>query len=163
MTPGRLAAAAVLVALLAVPALSRIPRAYQSETHSVSIDGRRFVSAARPGDDEFQVPDPFFGQRLREDGEDCVTPPLRLPAGVRAEHTLRMETASGPVTLAFGRIETAPATLLNRLKSAGWVGPATGPAERIARLATITTGKETRVVLLDEKERRFLLVLRLAE
>lgn len=163
MKTGRRLAAALALALFSVPADSRLPGSYRSETRAVSIDGIRFVAAMPSADDGPPASVPFLGERLREAGEDAALPALALPRGLRAERTVRMEGVSGPVTVVLGRTAAPREPLLKSLRAAGWRIPARGPYEKTAAVATITAGKESRVVLMDEKEGRFLLVLRLEE
>lgn len=155
MKPWRCVAAFVLVAAPAIPGISRIARSYHSDTRAVTLDGQRFAGTGIRESDADLAGREYTGSR-------GAAPPA-LPAGLRPEHTLRMERASGPLTLAFGGLDRPCTTILRCLQEAGWYVPPLDPSEKTASLATITTGKETRVVLLDEKGRQFLFLHRMEE
>jgi len=155
--PG-LAVAAFLFLSLCLAGRGDARRKEISSTRRVTIDGRSFVSDEfSPDEGTFPASHPVFSGRLKE---TPGIPPLdipRLPGGLTAEHTLRMEGEGRPVDLAFGRLGTPGPSIRARLLASGWKTVSTGEDPRLARILETTLGKETTVVCLDEAEGTFLL------
>ncbi len=144
-----------------------------------SIDGRRFVveepspdgssfverELARRGIETGAIPAGLRAaagaatlEPLREEPGDVDN--LRLPGGFEAEHVLRLQSTTGPVEIAFGRMDRAPEDIIRQLRSAGWDCrdvDAHSPPSTIARM---TGRKEASIVLLDKTARRFLAIRR---
>jgi hypothetical protein len=150
-----------------------------SSTRRVVIDGRSFVpDESSPDDDSllrreldkldvrlpdgFHLPEetgpshPALEGRLKESMPRPVEAP-RLPSGLTAEHTLRMEGEGKPVDLVFGKLVTPGPSIRSRLLSSGWESVSTGKDPGVAHVLQITRGKETAIVCLDEAEGAFLL------
>jgi hypothetical protein len=144
-----------LVVLIAMPALPDHARSRLSSTKSFSIDGKKFLVEKR-GDGRHA--DSVFADSLREVGGSNSSNPIPLPQGLRVEHSLRMESESGQVDIVFGTMETRSPGIRRNMSSSGWecIEPGTG----ITALATMKKGRETTIVLLEEKEGKFLLLRR---
>jgi hypothetical protein len=174
-----LAVAALLFASLCLVESGSARRKEISSTRRVVIDGRSFVSdESSPGDgshlkrelgrlgvrlpDGFTLPrgtnpsHPAFESRLRESLPRALDA-ARLPVGLTAEHTLRMEGEGAPVDLIFGRLDTPGPSIPSRLLSSGWVSLSSGRDPGGMRMLRFTNGKETVIVCLDEAEGTFLL------
>lgn len=146
--------ALLLVAFLALPASPDPRRARLSSTKSFVVDGKKFLiekSKERPTNT-------MFADALREAGGGPSSNPISIPHGLRAEHSLRMESESGPVDIAFGSIDTRGPQMRHRMSSMGW--ECIEPGQGQAAVATIKKGRETTIVLLEEKEGKFLLLRR---
>ena len=144
-----------LVVLIAMPALPEHGRSRLSSTKSFSIDGKKFLVEKR-GDG--RQPDSVFADSLKEAGRATTSNPISIPQGLRVEHSLRMESESGPVDVVFGAMETRSPGIRHNMSSSGWecIEPGAG---RTA-LATMKKERETTIVLLEEKEGKFLLLRR---
>ena len=146
----------------------------------VVIDGRSFVSDESPTDagsllkrelgrlgvslpDGFTLPEesnpshPALEGRLKE-SRPRVIEPLRLPAGLIAEHSLRMEGDGRPVELVFGKLGTPGPSIRSRLLSSGWESEPAGTGYGATHLLQMSRGKETSIVCLDDAEGTFLLI-----
>ncbi len=150
-----------------------------SVSHAFSIDGRRFVvegpsragrslverELARQGIDVGAMPDDLGSavgsaavEPLREEPGDDAAPPL--PGGFEAEHVLRLQSATGPFEIVFGRVARAHRDILRRLQSAGWECREVEARTTFGAIAQITGRKEASVVFLDKAEGRFLAIRR---
>ena len=129
-----------------------------SSTRRVVIDGRSFVSDESSPDagsllarelgklgvglpDGFTLPEesipshPTLEDRLKE-SRPWFLKPFLLPAGLTAEHTLRMEGEGAPVDLVFGTLGTPGPSIRSRLLSSGWgIRTHPGRIRRDARVA----------------------------
>lgn len=146
--------ALLLVALLALPAAPDPRRTRLSSTKSFVMDGRKFLvekSGERPDN-------AIFADALREAGGGRSSNPISIPQGLRVEHSLRMESESGPVEIAYGAMDTRGPQTRHRMSSLGW--ECFEPGQGQAAAATIKKGSETTIVLLEEKEGKFLLLRR---
>ena len=151
-----------------------------SSTRRVVIDGRSFVpDASSPNDgsllerelgrlgvrlpDGFDLPveatssHPVFLERLKDSNRPPDFEAPRLPAGLTAEHTLRMEGEGAPVDLVFGKLGTPGSSIRSRLLSSGWTSLSTEKDPGGTRVLQFADGKETVIVFLDETEGTFLL------
>ena len=174
-----LAVAATLFVSLCLEGSGNARRKEISSTSRVLIDGRSFVSAESSPDegsllkrelgrlgvrlpDGFDLPEesgpshPALEGRLK-DSRPWVLEAPRLPAGLTAEHTLRMEGEGSPVDLVFGKLGTPGPSIRSRLLSSGWKSVSTGKDTGGTHMLQITRGKETTIVCLDEAEGTFLL------
>jgi len=174
-----LAVAATLFISFFLAASGNARRKEISSTSRVVIDGRSFASDESSSDEGsllkrelgrlgvrlpegFNLPEdpgpthPAFSRRLI-DSRPRVLETHRLPAGLTAEHTLRMEGEGAPVDLVFGKLGTPGASVRSRLLSSGWDSVATGKDPGGTQVLRITSGKETAIVCLDETEGTFLL------
>ena len=154
-------------------------RKESSSTRHVVIDGRSFTSDDSTSDDDsllkreigrlgVRLPDgftlpkdpasshPAFSGRLL-DSRPQAHEALRLPAGLTAEHTLRMEGEGLPVDLIFGKLVTPGPSVRCRLLSSGWYSVSSGKDPEGTRVLQNIRGKETSFVCLDEAEGTFLL------
>ncbi len=86
-------------------------------------------------------------------------PPI-LPRGLEPDHFLRLESGTGPVDIAFGRVACGEKDLVTRLGSSGWTIRETGINGASGIVAQLTKGKETSFVLLEKAEGRFLAIRR---
>lgn len=177
--PAGLAAAAALFVSLCFVGNGNARRKGISSTNRAVIDGRSFVSDESSSDDGsllmrelgrlgvrlpdgFTLPEepnpshPAFEGRLKESRSRVLEAP-RLPAGLTAEHTLRMEGEEMPVDLVFGTLGTPGPSIRSRLLSSGWKSVSTGKDSGGTHLLQITQGKETAIVCLDEADGTFLL------
>lgn len=175
-----LAVAATLVVSLSLVGSGNARRKEISSTSRVVIDGRSFVSdESSPDDgsllkrelgrlgvrlpDEFTLPEesapshPVFSGRLKDSPRPRSIDAPRLPAGLTAEHTLRMEGEGMPVNLVFGKLGTPGPSIRSGLLSSGWKSVSTGKNPGGTHVLQITHGKETAIVCLDEAEGTFLL------
>ncbi len=175
-----LAAATVLIASLCAVGRGNALRKETSSTRRVIVDGRRFVSDESTADGVsplekelgrlgvrlpggFELPEmpvpshPVFRGRLKDSPGSRPVDALRLPAGMIADHTLRMEGEGKPVDLVFGRMGSRGPSIRSRLLSSGWETVSTGDGPGLVQVLQSTKGKETRIVCLDEAEGAFLL------
>jgi hypothetical protein len=174
-----LAVAATLFVSLCLAGGGDARRKEISSTRRVAIDGRSFVSDESSPDegsllkrelgrlgvrlpDGFDLPEepgpshPALEGRLK-DSLPLVLEAPRLPAGLTAEHTLRMEGEGTPVDLASGKLATPGPSIRSRLLSSGWRSVSTGNDPGVTHVLQFTRGKETTIVCLDEAEGTFLL------
>ena len=175
-----LAVAATLFVSLCLVGRGNARRTEISSTRRVVIDGRSFVpDESSPDDgsllkrelgrlgvrlpDEFDLPEetapshPAFSGRLKDSNRPPAIEAPRLPAGLTAEHTLRMEGEGAPVDLVFGKLGSPGPSIRSRLLSSGWKSISTGKDPGGTHVLQITRGKETSLVCLDEAEGTFLL------
>ena len=175
-----LAVAATLFVSLCLAGRGNARREEISSTSRVVIDGRSFVSdESSPDDgsllkrelgrlgvrlpDGFNLPEesgpshPALEGRLK-DSRPLILEAPRLPAGLTAEHSLRMEGEGTPVDLVFGKIGSPGPSIRSGLLSSGWKSVSTGKDPGGAHMLQITNGKETTLVCLDEAESTFLLL-----
>ena len=145
-----------LVVLIAMPALPDNVRSRLSSTKSFFIDGKMFLVEKRGGDG--RQPDSVFADSLRETGGSNSSNPIPLPQGLRVEHSLRMESESGQVDIVFGTMETRSPGIRRHMSSSGWECIETGAGK--TSLVTMKKERETTIVLLEEKEGKFLLLRR---
>jgi hypothetical protein len=178
--PAGLAVAASLFVSLCLVGRGNARRKEISSTRRVAIDGRSFVpDESTPNDrsllerelgrlgvrlpEEFDPPEeaapshPVFSGRLKDSNRPPAMEAPRLPAGLTAEHTLRMEGEGAPVDLVFGKLGTPGSAIRSRLLSSGWKSLSTEKDPGMARVLQFTDGKETVIVFLDEAEGTFLL------
>jgi hypothetical protein len=175
-----LAVAATLFVSLCLAGSGNARRKGISSTNRVVIDGGSFVSDEFSPDegsplkrelgrlgvrlpDGFTLPEesasshPVFSGRLKDSpGPRSIEVP-RLPAGLTAEHTLRMEGEGMPVDLVFGKLGSPGPSIRSRLLSSGWKSLSTGMDPGVTHVLQITRGKETTIVCLDEAKGMFLL------
>ncbi len=174
-----LAVAATLFVSLCLEGSGNARRKEISSTRRVVIDGRSFVSDESSPDegsllkrelgrlgvrlpDGFNLPEdsgpshPAFSRRLKDSRPRVLEAP-RLPAGLSAEHTLRMEGEGMPVDLVFGKLGSPGPSVRSRLLTSGWKSASTGKDPGGMHVLQITRGKETSIVCLDEAEGTFLL------
>lgn len=174
-----LAVAATLCVSLCLAGSGNARRKEISSTRRVVIDGRSFVPDESSPDegsllkreldrlgvrlpDGFNLPEesgpshPAFSGRLKDSRSRPIEAP-RLPAGLTAEHTLRMDGEGTPIDLVFGKLGTPGPSIRSRLLSSGWKSASTGKDPGGTHVLQITQGKETSIVCLDESEGAFLL------
>ena len=174
-----LAVAATLFVSLCLAGRGNARRKEISSTRRVVIDGRSFVSDVSSPDDRsllkrelgrlgvrlpdgFNLPEesdpshPALEGRLKDSRPRAIEAP-RLPAGLTAEHTLRMEGEGAPVDLVFGTLGAPGPSIRSRLLSSGWQSASTGKDPGGTHVLQISHGKETGIVCLDEAEGTFLL------
>lgn len=168
-----------VLALVAGRALSDRNGETVSGTRAFAIDGRRFM-VEDPAGDSFSLVERELAKRgidtlrssenlasvldsrsveqLREAPAEKGASPL--PRGLEQEHVLRLETATGPVDIAFGRVVCAEKDIIGRLRSSGWECVESGTHGAPGAVAQLTKGKETSFVFLEKDERRFLAIRR---
>ena len=174
-----LAVGAMLFVSLCLEGIGNARKKEISSTRRVVIDGRSFVSdgSSPPAGsllkrelgrlgvglpDGFTVPEesiashPALEGRLRE-SRPRILEPFRLPAGLTAEHTLRMEGEGAPVDLVFGTQGIPGPSIRSRLLSSGWESVPTGNGSAGLHVLQFGRGKETCIVCLDDAEGTFLL------
>ena len=150
-------------------------------TSSVTIDGRTFRTEESGTDDlvllqrvfeKFGVPPPedfnkpetpgvrpsIFSGRLVEVAAAGSPKQPPVPRGLIPEHSLRLESGSGPVDLLFGKMDRGGASVRNRLAGEGWELAAPGDNPGRVQVLEKATGKEKAIVCLDEAEGAFLLI-----
>lgn len=177
--PAGLAIAATLFAPLFLAGRGDARRKEISSTTRFVIDGKSFTSDESSPDkdsllkrelgrlgvrlpegfdlpEETAPPHPAFEGRLK-DSPPRVPEAQLLPAGLTAEHTLRMEGEGKPVDLVFGKMGTPGPSIRSRLLSSGWKSASAGNDPGGVHVLQIAPGKETAVVCLDESEGTFLL------
>ena len=175
-----LAVAATLFLALFLAGRGDARRKGISSTQRVVIDGESFAPddpspdegsllkreldrLGVPLPDGFQLPEgsgpshPALEGRLKDSPQPRAFEGPRLPAGLTAEHTLRMEGEGSPVDLVFGKLDPSGASIRSRLLSSGWKSASTGKVSGGMHVLQITRGKETTIVCLDEAEGTFLL------
>ena len=178
--PAGLAAAVLLIVSLCLVGSGNARRKEISSTRRVVIDGRSFVPDESAPDDgsllkrelgrlgvripggfdlpeETAPPHPVIAGRLKDPDRPPAIEAPRLPAGLTAEHTLRMEGEAAPVDLVFGKLGTPGSSIRSRLLASGWTSLPTGKDPGGTRVLQFTPGKETLIVFLDEAEGTFLL------
>jgi hypothetical protein len=174
-----LAVAATLSVSLCLVGSGNALRKEISSTGRVVIDGRSFVSdESLPDDgpllmreldrlgvrlpDGFTLPEeshpshPALEGRLKEARPQVLDAP-RLPAGLTAAHTLRLEGEGMPVDLVFGSMDAPGPSIRSRLLSSGWNSVPTGNGSGGVHVLQIRRGKETGIACLDDAEGTFLL------
>jgi hypothetical protein len=151
-----LAVAATLFVSLCLEGSGDARRKGISSNRRVIIDGGSFDSD-ESSPEESDPSHPVFSGRLKDSSRPRVLEAPRLPAGLTAEHTLRMEGDGPPVDLVFGRMDTPGASVRSRLISSGWKSVSTGKDPAGTQILQMTRGKETDIVCLDEGEGTFLL------
>ena len=147
------AGALLLSAFFAIPASPDRRSARISTTKSFAIDGRRFT-VEKPSND----PHSIRGEELRETSGGKKIDPSGIPHGLRADKSIRLETESGAVDIAFGDMESKGSQIRRRMSAAGW--KCIEPPGGWGAVATMKNGKETTIVLLEEKEGKFLVLRR---
>jgi hypothetical protein len=169
-----------LAALFSLPAWPEKSRPVFSSTRSFTIDGKKYRVENSPGNDfslirkellrqgiDPPLPDvrqegtPFVNDAAREVSGSTSNPSVPLPHGLHAEHFLQMESETGPVALVLGTMVDASSQIRRQLSALRWecVESGSGPAPVV--VATMRKGRETFIVLLEEKEGKFLLVRRM--
>ena len=161
-----LAVAATLFVSLCLAGSGNARRKEISSTRRVVIDGRSFVPDESSPDegsllkrelgrlgvrlpDGFDLPEdpapshPAFSRRAEGFPVHGSIESPRLPAGLTAEHTLRMEGEGMPVDLIFGKLDTPGPSIRSRLLSSGWKSVSTGKDPGGMHVLQITRGKET--------------------
>ena len=151
-----------------------------SSTRRFLIDGRSFASDESPFGagsplkrelcrlgvgvpdgfalpEESHPPHPALEGRLKE-SRPQVPEPLRLPAGLNVEHTLRMEGEGAPVDLVFGTLGARGPSIRSRLLSSGWESVSDGGGPGGMCVLRFVRGKEAGIVCLDDSDGTFLLV-----
>jgi len=175
-----LAAATALIASLCIVGRGDAIKNKISSTRRVIVDGKAFVSDESSPDgvsllkkelgrlgvrlpDGFELPEmpvpshPVFHGRLKDSPKSRPDDAPRLPAGLTADHTLRMEGEGKPVDLVFGTMDSRGSSIRSRLLSSGWETVFTFDGPRLVQVLQFTRGKETDIVCLDEAEGAFLL------
>ena len=175
---GSVVAATILISLF-LAASGNARRKEISSTRHVVIDGRSFASDESTSDegsplereigrlgvrlpDGFTLPKdpasshPAFSGRLL-DSRPQAHDALRLPTGLTAEHTLRMDGEGSPVELIFGKLVTPGPSVRSRLLASGWDSVSSGKDPGGTRVLQNIRGKEISIVCLDEAEGAFLL------
>ena len=112
-----------------------------------------FIVPGEPGPSHQVLSTPLKESRGRVDREDP-----RLPAGLTAEHILRMDGEGGPVDLVSGTLGARGPSTRSRLLSSGWSSLSPWEEPGGTHVLQIRRGKETDIVCLDEAEGTFLLV-----
>ena len=155
-----LVTATLLLCVLALPALPDHRRRMISSTKAFLIDGKRYL-LEKPAGKEIASANSIFDGALREVGRTTSSPSgLPVPKGLRLEHVVQMVSDSGPVELAVGSMEVRMASVRNRLPASGWKFIDLPRSPEPVAAATLSKGKESYVVLLEEKSGKFLLVRR---
>lgn len=169
----------VVLALVVGRALSDHGRESVSGTRAFAIDGRKFL-VEDPARDGFPLVERELAKRgietlpmltnLASALDTRVVAPLReepdkaralpLPDGLEPEHVLTLETMTGPVEIAFGRVVCTERDLLGRLRSAGWECRESGTLGAPGAIAQLTKRKDASFVLLEKDGRRFLTIRR---
>lgn len=173
--------AAALLLLTTLPAMPEQRQKLLSSTKTFLIDGQRYRVEKSAGGDldlirrqlaqrgwDLPAPvtrdpgpaNPIYSDSLRMEG-DAAPHSLAIPDGLHTEHILRMESASGPIDLVEGSMDAIPPPIHNRMRECGWTFIDAGQVRDPLSLAILNKGRETFLVLLDEKERKFLLVHRM--
>ena len=174
-----LAVAASLFVSLCLAGSGNARRTDISSTRRVVIDGGSFVSDESSPDegsllkreldrlgvrlpDGFDLPrepgpsHPAFEGRLKGSRSRALEAD-RLPEGLTAEHTLRMEGEGMTVDLVFGNLVAPGPSIRSRLLSYGWESVSTGKDPGGMQVLQGSRGKETSIACLDEAEGTFLL------
>jgi len=151
-----------------------------SSTRWVTIDGESFVREESSMEEpalilreiakrNVRLPDGFdlrnlhsppnavYSGRVVDSPRPISAAAVRLPAGLAGEHTIRMEGEGEPLELVFGRTAGKGPAVRNRLLASGWESLPVFDAANPLHVLQKTSGKETTVVCLDEKEGEFLL------
>jgi hypothetical protein len=173
--------AATLLVSLCLEGSGNARRKEISSTTRVVIDGRSFVSDDPSPDDLFLLkrelgrlgvrlpgvftvreestpPHPVFSGKLIDSPLPRFIKIPRLPAGLTAEHTLRMEGEGTPIDLVFGTLDTSGTSIRSRMISSGWRSASNAKNPGGVHMLQITHEKETSIVFLDEAEGAFLLL-----
>ncbi len=169
----------VVLALIVGRALSDRGGETVSGTRAFAIDGKTFL-VEDPASDGFPLVERELAKRgidplrtreclasgldsrsvepLREKPAEKGAPPL--PRGLEPDHVLRLETVTGPVEIAFGRMVCGEKDILGRLRTSGWECRESDTHGTPGAIAQVTNGKEASLVLLEKDERRFLSIRR---
>lgn len=150
-----------------------------SGTRAFAIDGRKFrvedpagdstpllerelaksgIDTLRVSEDLASVIDSGSVEPLRE--EPVEESSFQLPRGLQRDHVLRLDAETGPVEIAFGRMDCAEKDIIGRLRSAGWECRESDTRGTAGTIAQITKEKEASFVLLDKDDNRFLAIRR---
>lgn len=169
----------VVLALVVGRALSDRGVEAVSGTRAFAIDGRTFL-VEDPAVDGFSLVERELAKRgidtlhssenlasvldaqsvepLREEPAKKIAPPL--PRGLEPDHVLSLETVTGPVEIAFGRVVCGQKDILGRLRSSGWECRESDTRGSPGAIAQLTKRKEAFFVLLERNEARFLAIRR---
>lgn len=174
--------AAALLLLSTLPALPDQRQKILSSTKSFFIDGNRYRVEKSAGGDlalirrqlalwGWDLPDSgsgglrpsntVYADVLRKDENSAPPPSLPIPDGLHTEHVLRMESDAGPLDLAAGSMKANMPFVRSRMRERGWIFIEGGRGGDPLSMATLKKGREALLVLLEEKERKFLLVRRM--
>jgi hypothetical protein len=168
---------ALLLALAALPAMAEIHDRLFSSTKEFSIDGNAF-RVEQSVEDDFSLirrvlsrsgidaplpygvgpSHPSLQTALPENTDGGVAPPLPLPSGLIAEHHIRLKSQPGTIDIAFGEPDVSVSKIRSRLSGSDWEFRETGKAGAPVVVATRNKGRETFIVILEEKTGKFLFV-----
>jgi hypothetical protein len=145
-----------------------------SSTKEFSIDGNAFRVEQSDEDDfslirrelsrrgiDAPLPDAVGPSRaiqtaLLKSTAETAAPPLPLPSGLHAQHFIRLKAGHGTIDIAFGELDISASKVRSRLSGSGWEIRETGNAGAPSAVATRNKGRETFIVILEEKKGNFL-------
>lgn len=154
-----------------------------STVTGVTIDGRLFLPEFPAGRDDavvrreldrmgVRLPDGYrvaegttVGHPLYRDGlveSPLQRPPAEVPPGMKEEHSLRVERGGTSIELVFGRTDRPVGDVLERLRADGWAPAFEHTDAGPVRVLNRSRRKESSVACVDETERTFLLLRKVA-
>lgn len=168
---------ALLLALAALPAMAEKHGGLFSSTKEFSIDGNAF-RVEQSVEDDFSLirrvlsrsgidaplpygvgpSHPILHTALLESMAETAAASLPLPSGLNAEHFIRLKSRPGTIDIAFGEPDISVSKIRSRLSGSDWEFRETGNAGAPVVVATRNKGRETFIVILEEKTGKFLFV-----
>lgn len=174
--------AIVLGVCLSAPAFSKIRSVIQAPHVPFSIDGTMIPADSLSDDDPALVERELRRLGIPEDPGQGVPDPMinrpphlpgqivgeggnrpSLPAGLGADHVFRSGPGDGRTEMALGTCSVPVGTMTAKLTREGWECFPVGRGNGGIIIGTITRGKETGIVVLDENKKQVLVLRRTEE
>ncbi len=175
-----LAVAGVLFVAVGFEGIGNTMKKGVSATNRVVIDGKSFVTDDTPSEESspvrkeldrmgFRLPDgfalpeqtspshPALSEKMKSSRTDPKPEDSELPAGMIAEHSLRMEGEGSPVTIVSGTFDGTGPSTRSRLLTSGWKPLNMGTDSAGIRILKRDRGKEAGIVCIDETDGTFIL------
>jgi len=143
-----------------------------SNTRSFSLNGRWYSVGNRSGIDSLireeltrrgfdvaRIPlepgdpgDLFLDTLSEQPSQNHRSRPYSLPLPFRAKNSLQMESGEGIIDITYGNVLPKGSHATKDLAAKGWKIVETGKSAGPVSIATISKGRETSIVFLEEKE-----------
>lgn len=176
-----LIAASLIACAYSVYATAHRVDGITSITRSFSLNGR-WYSVGKPsgsdslirevltrrGFDATRIPqetgdpgDIFLDTLSEQDSKTNRFRPYSLPLFFRAKNSLQMESDAGAIDITYGNVSPKGSYARKDLAAKGWRIAETGKSAGAVSIATISKGRETFIVFLEEKEGNCLFIRQL--
>ena len=149
-----------------------------SITRSFSLNGRWYSvgkpsgtesimreELSRRGFDVTRIPevtgdpgDVFLDTLSEQSSRNKRSRPYSLPFSFRAENSMQMESDGGIIDITYGNVSPKGSVARKNLAAKGWKIAEAGKSAGPVSIATISKGRETFIVFLEEKEGACLLI-----